>query len=209
MRRVLTFAVSWEYPSDEYQGHNFLALLATVRIHLPEDNYVVSVALPTAKSVLRLVDLEAVSGYIDMINLTTYDFAGPWSSKSGHHAQLYAMEKDEMSGSSAVKYLMSHGVPARKILMGIPLYGRSFLNVSGPAHKNRGSGGSDGFFEYKQLPRKSTKETVDKRAGAAQCVGGDGGFVTYDNPDTVKMKASFCKQKGLGVSRSFFFSDAA
>jgi chitinase len=34
---------------------------------------------------------------------------------------------------------------------------------------------------------------------AAFCVGGDGGFVTYDNPETVKMKANYCKEKGLGV----------
>ncbi|KAK4171222.1 hypothetical protein QBC36DRAFT_100888 [Triangularia setosa] len=26
----------------------------------------------------------------------------------------------------------------------------------------------------------------------------DGGFVTYDNPDTVKIKATFCKQNGPG-----------
>jgi chitinase len=31
-------------------------------------------------------------------------------------------------------------------------------------------------------------------------VGGDGGFVSYDNPETVRAKAAFAKQKGLGVS---------
>jgi GH18 family chitinase len=39
-----------------------------------------------------------------------------------------------------------------------------------------------------------------KQAVGAYCVGGDGGFVTYDNPETVSAKAVFCKQKGLGVS---------
>ena len=73
--------------------------------------------------------------------------------------------------------------------------------MAGPGHKNRGFGGNaDGAFDYSLLPRKGTKEQVDKRAVAAQCVGGDGGFVTYDNPDTVKIKAAFCKEKGLGVS---------
>jgi len=111
------------------------------------------------------------------------------------------MSKDEPSGASGVQYLMASGVPAKKILLGIPLFGRSFLHVTGPGHKNRGGGGEDGSFEYSQLPRKGTKEQIDKRAVAAQCIGGDGGFVSYDNPDTVKIKATFCKQKGLGVSR--------
>lgn len=128
-----------------------------------------------------------------------YDFYGQWTHKSGHHAQLYSTGKGEPSGDSGVQHLMSSGVPGKKILLGIPLFGRSFLHVAGPGHKNRGSGGNDGSFEYKQLPRKGTKEQVDKRAIAAQCVGGDGGFVTYDNPDTVMAKAGFCKQKGLGV----------
>lgn len=111
------------------------------------------------------------------------------------------MNKDEPSGASGVQYLMASGVPGKKILLGIPLFGRSFLHVTGPGHKHRGGGGEDGSFEYNQLPRKGTKEQIDKRAVAAQCIGGDGGFVSYDNPDTVKIKASFCKQKGLGVSR--------
>lgn len=135
-----------------------------------------------------------------MINLMAYDFFGPWTHRSGHHAQLYSMSKDDTSGSSGVSYLIGAGCPAKKINLGIPLYGRSFLGVSGPGHRFKGAGGEDGAFEYNQLPRKGAKETVDKRIGAAMCVGGDGGFVSYDNPDTVKMKAAYCKQKGLGVS---------
>lgn len=156
--------------------------------------------MPAARPILANIDLRRSIEYLDIINLVAYDFYGPWSAKSGHHSQLYSMHKDEPSGASGVQYLMHHGVPGKKILLGIPLFGRSFLHVTGPGHKNRGSGGGDdGSFEYNALPRRGTKEQVDKRACAAQCVGADGGFVTYDNPDTVKMKAIFCKQKGLGV----------
>ncbi|KXX80181.1 Endochitinase B1 [Madurella mycetomatis] len=190
--------IVWEYPCTPQQGSDFLALLAAIRVHLPEDRYLLTAALPAARSVLQNIDLRRTAEYLDVINLTAYDFFGQWTHKSGHHAQLYAMSKDEPSGASGVQFLMASGVPAKKILLGIPLFGRSFLQVSGPGHKNRGAGGQDGSFEYNQLPRKGTKEQVDKRAVAAQCVGGDGGFVTYDNPDTVKVKASFCKQKGLG-----------
>ncbi|KAI5462142.1 family 18 glycoside hydrolase [Mariannaea sp. PMI_226] len=190
--------IAWEYPCDAKTGYDFLALLAAVRIHMPEDHYVLTAALPATKSVLQFIDLAGISEYLDFVNLMAYDFFGDWTPKSGHHAQLYAVNKDETSGSSGVSYLTSHGLPAHKILLGIPTYGRSFLNAAGPGHKFRGGGGQDGTFEYNQLPRKGCKEVVDKRHVAAQCVGADGGFVTYDNQDTVKIKAGFCKQKSLG-----------
>lgn len=202
-------SVDWEYPCDPQQGADFLALLAAVRIHLPEDYFLLTAALPAGLSVLRNIDVRRAADYVDLINVMAYDFFGPWTQKSGHHAQLYSTAKDETSGSTAVQYLMSQGFPARKILLGIPIYGRSFLNTSGAGHKFKGAGGEDGSFEYRELPRKGTKEQIDKRVVAAQCVGGDGGFVTYDNPDTVKIKAGFCKQKGLGVSYFLSLSHAS
>ncbi|KAH7627640.1 glycoside hydrolase superfamily [Sordaria sp. MPI-SDFR-AT-0083] len=198
--------IVWDYPCSPQQGSDFVSLLAAIRIHLPEDRYLLTAALPGAKPILQNINLRQAAEYLDSINLMAYDYFGPWSHRSGHHSQLYAMNKDEASGASSVQYLMASGVPGKKILFGIPLFGRSFLHASGSGHKFQGAGGGDdGSFEYCQLPRRGTKEQVDKRAVAAQCVGGDGGFVTYDNPDTVKAKATFCKQKGLG---GLFYSSA-
>lgn len=127
-----------------------------------------------------------------------YDLSG---SRSGHHAQLYpssSKEDDSSSASGAVSYLLARGVPSRKILLGIPVFGRRGTSGGGGGGSSSG-GGSDGRVDYRHLPRRGTKEQVDKRACAAYCVGGGSGFVSYDNPDTVKMKAVFVKQKGLGV----------
>ncbi|KAL2125116.1 hypothetical protein VTJ04DRAFT_1481 [Mycothermus thermophilus] len=194
--------ISW-YPANHEQGRDFLSLLAAIRVYLPEDRYLTA-ALPAVKSTLQYIDLRhAAAEYLDTLNLVAYDFFGAKSSRSGHHAQLYAMRPEEPSVDSAVRYLAACGVPGKKVLVGIPLYGKSFWGVAGPGHKLRSSGKEmveveDVVFEYNQLPRKGTKEQLDKRAVAAQCVGGDGGFVTYDNPDSVKIKAGYCKQKGLG-----------
>lgn len=195
-------AVAWQYPCDAQQGADFVALLASVRAHLSKERFILTAALPASEAVLQLIDLGGAAEYLDFINLVAFDFFGPWSTKSGHHSQLYAMSKDETSAASGVAYVMSRGFPAQGILLGIATHGRSFLQAAGPGQKFGGGGGDDGVFEYNQLPRKGCKETVDKRHVAAQCVGADGGFVTYDNPDTVRTKAGFCKQKGLGVSPS-------
>ncbi|KAH0444363.1 class V chitinase [Colletotrichum camelliae] len=190
--------IVWEYPCDPQQGHHFLALIAAVRLHMPESHYLLTAALPAVRAVLQYIDLRRTADYLDFVNLMAYDFSGSWTHRSGHHAQLYALSKDESSGASAVQYLVSQGFPSQKILLGIPLYGRSFLHAAGPGQKFKGVGGDNGTFDYNQLPRRGTKEVLDKKHIAAQCVGADGGFVTYDNPDTVKMKAAFCKSKSLG-----------
>lgn len=196
----LTTVVDWEHPSDPEQGRNFLSLLAAIRLYLPDNRYLLTAALPAGQWALQNIDLYKAQDYLDLINLMAYDFAGSWSEKAGHHAQLFPGTPNEPSGSAVVDYVISTGFPASKILLGVPVYGRSFLGASRPGQSFTGHGGDEGTFEYKQLPRNGAEEIVNTRVGAAFCVGGDGGFVTYDNPETVKLKANFCKEKGLGVS---------
>ena len=192
--------VVWKYPKNAKQGQDFLALLAAVRTCLTEDRFIVTAALPASPSILKFIGLEAAARHLDHVNLIAYDLCGYWSRQTGHHAQLYAMNKEDISGSAGVRFMISRGLPAKKILLGIPTHGRSFLSAAGPGQSFRGGGGDAGAFPYNQLPRPGSKEVVDKRYVAAQCLGGDGGFVTYDNADTVKTKAEFAKQKGLAVS---------
>ena len=133
----------------------------------------------------------------------TYDFSGPWTGLCGHHAQLFSPKKPHndaarLSCSSSVKYVQSQGIQARKILLGVPAYGRSFLGASKVGDSFTGHGGEEGTFEYKDLPRPAAVVNFDREAGAVYCVGGDGGFVTYDDPRTVQMKAQFALKEGLG-----------
>lgn len=162
-------------------------------MYLPEDHYLLTTALPAARSVLGTIDLRRAAAYLDVLNLMAYDLPG---SRSGHHAQLYpssSKEDDGSSASGAVSYLLAKGFPGRKILLGIPVFGRK-----GSSSSSAGEGGAK--VDYSHLPRKGAKEQVDRRACAAYCVGSGSGLVSYDNPDTVKTKAAFVKQKGLGVS---------
>ena len=133
----------------------------------------------------------------------TYDFSGPWTNLCGHHAQLYSPKNPhndaaKISCSSAVAYAQSRGVPAKKILLGVPAYGRSFLGASKIGEQFTGHGGEEGTFDYIDLPRPGTVVTFDKEVGAVYCVGGDGGFVSYDDARTVQMKAQFALEQGLG-----------
>ena len=136
------------------------------------------------------------------MNLMAYDFSGPWTDQAGHQAQLRAPHNPcadfaRLSGASAVAYLTMQGVPSDKILLGVPAYGRSFLGASRIGSSYSGAAGDEGTFDYRDLPRPGAKERVDGDCVAAYCVGGDGGFVTYDNVDTVRRKAHFAREMRL------------
>jgi chitinase len=130
-----------------------------------------------------------------------YDFSGSWSSQTGHQAQLHAGGPNEPSGAAAVAYVKSTGFPSKKILFGVPVYGRSFLGATGIHQSYTGLGGEEGAIEYKDLPSANADEIVDTARVAAFCSGGDGGFVSYDNQETVRLKGQFCKAQDLAVSR--------
>lgn len=187
--------MDWEHPADTTQGKDYVRLLARLREVLPVPRYVLGTCLPAGQWALRNIDISAAQKHLDMINLMAYDFAGPWGSETGHQAQLYG---SPTSGSSAVDYLLMQGVSSRKIILGIPVYGRSFLGSSGPGQRYTCTGGEDGVFDYRDLPRPGTREYHDKQVGASACVGGDGGFVTYDTPATVRQKAKFVTSSELG-----------
>ena len=195
--------VDWEHPSSVQEGNNYIHLLAATRNLLPAPRYILTTALPAGEWVLQYINLGVASTYVDFINLMGYDFSGPWSNLSGHQAQLYSPlqphdQAASLSCHSAVAYIAQRGVPLFKILLGIPVFGRSFLNATNIGQTYEGSGGVEGTFDYRDLPRPGTQEYVDTDVGAAYCVGGDGGFVSYDNPRTVQMKANYAREFRLG-----------
>lgn len=195
--------IDWEHPADARQGHNYILLLESLRRYLPPP-YILTSALPAGEWALQHISLSTAATYLDFINLMAYDFSGPWVDTSGHHAQLYTPrtphnEAAATSCNSAVTYVRAMGVPAHKIILGIPAYGRSFLGCNDIGQRHSGHAGEDGgTFEYKDLPRPGASEHVDMTLGAAYCCGGDGGFVSYDNAQTVRQKSAYVKEQGLG-----------
>ncbi|KAI0378725.1 glycoside hydrolase family 18 protein [Hypomontagnella monticulosa] len=198
--------IDWEHPTTPETGRNFISMLSALREELPAPKYILTTALPTGEYCLKHIDAKAAAHLLDQLNLMGYDFNGPWTDVSGHQAQLLPppgpREKVypslRNSCQNGINFLVSRGFPAHKIILGIPAYARSFAGARGPGQPFKGSD----EIEYCDLPREWIRDChVDRHAAAASYVDrtdGGKGFVSFDCPETVRIKADYVKNCKLG-----------
>lgn len=221
--------IVWIHPLSEDQSQQYIRLLGRLRDAMPSPQYLLTTAVPTGTWALRNMNIGKVSQLVDMINVMAYDFIDPSAeiTQSGHHAQLRCPQgakegivAAKTSEQTATQFLLEQGVAREKILLGVPLYGRSFLGATGPGQPFNGDGGQEGgIFEYRHLPitepdghrggQSSDADAItpcaeqfDPDREVAWCVGPQledrDGFITYDNATSVEAKAKFVKEEGLG-----------
>nr|XP_008513463.1 PREDICTED: chitinase-3-like protein 2 [Equus przewalskii] len=115
-------------------------------------------------------------GTLDFINLLSFDFHGSLEKPliTGHNSPLRKGQLDRGMSSHynveyAVGYWLNKGMPAEKMVMGIPMYGWSFTLASaetalgapatGPGAAGPGAAGpitkSSGFLAYYEVPGTS------------------------------------------------------
>ncbi|KMP04917.1 sporulation-specific chitinase 2 [Coccidioides immitis RMSCC 2394] len=198
--------IDWEQPSDSQQGEDYVNLLRLLREGLPWPQYTLTTALPAGEWALRHINLIHAQCYVDLINLMTYDFSGPWTPHSGHQSQLFSphtphSEAAGISCHSGISYVLAQGVPSSKILLGISVYGRAFPGTTGVGQTHCISNETPEdkiVFDYCDLPLPGSVEQHDDRLCAAFCVDRNMGFVSYDSTRTVVQKAKFVREMALG-----------
>ena len=76
------------------------------------------------------VDLAAVNGLVDQVGLMNYDYNGPWNQRTGFLAPLYTEDGKGGSVDRSIHEWETAGIPAAKLLMGIPFYGYGWKEVA-------------------------------------------------------------------------------
>ncbi|KAK1976208.1 family 18 glycosyl hydrolase [Colletotrichum cereale] len=208
--------VDWEYPANAAEAANMVLLLQAVRSELdayaaqytPGYHYLLTIASPAGASHYNVMNLKAVSDVIDAFNLMAYDYAGSWDANSGHQANLYPNPSNPISTpfstDAAVNDYLRAGVPASKIVLGMPIYGRSFQQTNGIGQTFSGVGSGsweNGVWDYKALPRAGGAELYDSTAVASYSYDSTSKeLISYDTPAVVRTKVSYIRDKGLGGS---------
>ncbi|KAK7719721.1 Chitinase 4 [Diaporthe eres] len=217
--------LDWEYPEDAAQAADFVKLLAELRKQLSAwtaanargYRLLLTVASSAGPDHYNVLDLREADRYLDSWNLMAYDYAGSWDTTAGHQANLFANAGNpgaaKYSTDKAVTDYVARGVPASKILLGLPTYGRAFESTDGLGKPFYGVGPGSatlqtpGLWLYKDLPRPGAGEQYDEIAGASWSYDPAAReLISYDNVRSARVKASYLKGKGLAGS---FFWEAS
>lgn len=206
--------VDWEYPgvpgtgivSREEDVENWYAFLTILREGLDEREvlhgreYHLSVALGAGDSQLAVLDAARLAPLLDQAVVMAYDLSG-FDRITGHHAGLYPNENRPMSGAKAVRTLVDGGLPADKILLGMPAYGRVWRQVSGGGdgldqRANTSGNKTISFDEILRLEKQGYTRYYDEKAQAAWWFDGTT-FVSGEDDHSIAYKGQWIVENGL------------
>nr|AAM70478.1 endochitinase precursor [Stachybotrys elegans] len=208
--------VDWEYPANEAEASNMILLLQAVRDELdryaaqyaPGHHSQLSIAAPAGPSNYEKLHLRELGQVLDHINLMAYDYAGSWDARSGHQANLFANPSNPgatpYNTEQAIRAYIAGGVPASKLVLGMPIYGRAFQATSGIGQPFTGIGQGSweaGIWDYKDLPKAGATVQCDNVAqGCYTYDASTRELISFDTPDMIRTKVTYLKSRGLGGS---------
>jgi len=216
------FDVDWEYPALPGYGNvnrpedkgNFTAVMAELRAALDKEGaargkkYLLTFAAGASSNFLEHTEMDLVQASVDYVNLMTYDFReAEGDPVAGHHSNLYTNPADpnRMSADRAVREFLAAGVPAAKLVLGVPFYGHAWAEVQ-PA--------GEGLYQPGVRPR----ERVDTHYASLAALARQPGWVRrwdalaqapflwnadkriwigYDDPESLRVKARYIREHGL------------
>ena len=221
--------IDWEYPGScgetcstrlTEDVTNFTALLEEFRIQLEalEDEilaetetrpeYLLTIAAPAGAAHYGPIQLDKIYGSLDWINIMAYDFHGSWEAtkKANHHAPLHQSPCDDAGADWSAKAITAYtraGVPANKLLLGVPFYGRGWSGV--PAVNSglcqAATGVPRGVYErgindYEVLDAQGRPDSWDDATATHWTFNGSE-FWSYDDERSIGKKADYVKGNGL------------
>ena len=130
--------IDWEYPTQSSAGissspddtANFTLLMRDLRRHLGKKKLLTAATVCDAK----YIDFVSCVKYMDFVNVMAYDMGNP----PKHHSALFPSPiSSHMTTSQAVEAHLKAGVPANKLVLGMPFYGRGRRDDNGLKEYNR------------------------------------------------------------------------
>jgi chitinase len=142
--------IDWEYPGMPGVGHpfrsedgrNFTVLLRELRNRFDQETkkgsrLYLTIAAGASDDYLAHTEMGEAQRYLDTVNLMAYDYYEPSAGPiTGNHAPLFTDPADpqKVSADASVKAFETAGVPARKLILGVPFYGHMWGDVPDANH---------------------------------------------------------------------------
>jgi chitinase len=140
--------IDWEHPMSELESESFVTLIKELRKELPV-KYELSVAINPLPFYTKFTKPSVIAPYVTYITLMCYDFSGPWSKATLYQSNIYTNNGDfKNSVERCISKIVDTGVEEKKLVLGCPLYGRTFKNTEGLKDKFETS---DTVVEYKNI----------------------------------------------------------
>nr|WP_184217552.1 glycoside hydrolase family 18 protein [Granulicella aggregans] len=214
--------IDWEYPGMTGAGHvfrsedkaNFTLLLKELRADFGRKQkrggrrMILSIAAGASDEFLAHTEMREVQKYLDTVNLMSYDYYEPEGDKiTGHHAPLFTNPADpkKISADASVLAFEAAGVPAAKIVLGVPFYGHVWGRVADKNHGlyQPGQPIPNAYSPYSvivdEMKTGEFERFWDPAASEPYLYNaGKQIFVTYDDPESISAKCSFVLKQRLG-----------
>merc|ERR1719259_886743 len=219
--------LDWEYPvcwqvdcaqGDPKEKEGFAAFVRELRAafdahHRP---LLLSAAVsPSSKVIDAGYDVPSLSRDLDWIAVMTYDYHGQWDKKTGHVAPMYLHPDDDQTNfhmDYTMKHWLKRGATKDKLVVGMPLYGKSFTmvnpqNGTGLNVPTTGKGGNEGaytkqkgFLSYYEICdnilNKGWTVVHDHREQMGPYAYKDKQWVSFDDVDTIRRKTQYIVDNG-------------
>jgi chitinase len=177
--------IDWEYPTQLAGGnvdygpadrHNATLLFAEFRKQLDalgkanHAHYLLTAALPAAKSSTNYYELAQVTGILDWANVMTYDYNVPGGTLAAPDTLFLPDPRDPHAGDwtwntvGTVAWYLTHGVEPSKIVIGVPFYGNQYIRANGLYQPFDNTGLDSNSLQWDRTPQPSYHALVD-RAG--------------------------------------------
>ncbi len=110
-------------------------------------SYLLTAALPASATQAAWIDFDKIGVILDQLNIMTYDFHGGWDPLSNHNCPLYpstGADSTRCVDAAFRLYTQIYGVPASKINLGLPFYGRTYAGCTALNSRHAGVDSSQG-----------------------------------------------------------------
>lgn len=213
--------VDWEYPGYTHthgmtvrpvDREDYTLLLRELRLTFDAAEkrlgrpLVTSSATGATQVWLDHTEMREASRWLTTVNLMCYDWYNESEPNTGHDSPLHTVPADpkQISIDDAVRKYLAAGVPARKIVVGVPFYGRRWTGVDATNHglwqPIRGSGSGEDFSAIAPLVgQQGFNRYWDSTAEAPYLYNASTKtFITYNDAAAETARARYVKELGLG-----------